>query len=260
MISISDAGLSLAASHEQLMLACAAGDTGAFDRLYEHYRAPLYRFILCQVKDPVSSNDLYQQSWEKVIKGRHTYRRKSPFPAWLFRIARNTVIDHFRRQQPGLADDLADFLATEEHRRLVAAIDALPAGQLLRELDLLQSREALPDIEPPRLIDQAVRNMARRELPDSPAAPQAETLRWIAGLATVSIALIAVGISLVQSPPGLPSPAAPAFKTDRQIESRPGSPAESSLADDNGDMDEALAIPAQAWLDLIRQLYDEGLL
>jgi RNA polymerase sigma factor (sigma-70 family) len=141
------------ASHEQLMLAYAAGDTGAFDRLYEHYRAPLYRFILRQVRDPVSSNDLYQQCWEKVIKGRLTYRSKSPFPAWLFRIARNTVIDHFRRQQPGLTDDLADFipsevsgpeaefLATEEHCRLATAINALPAEQ--REVVLLRLEAGL---------------------------------------------------------------------------------------------------------------------
>lgn len=140
------------ASHEQLMLAYAAGDTAAFDRLYEHFRAPLYRYILRQVRDPVSSNDLYQQCWEKVIKGRLAYRSKSPFPAWLFRIARNTVIDHFRRQQPGLTDDLTDlrsdaagpeaeFLAVEEHGQLVAAIDALPAEQ--REVVLLRLEAGL---------------------------------------------------------------------------------------------------------------------
>ena len=140
------------ASHEQLMLAYAAGDASAFDRLYEQYRAPLYRFILRQVKDPVSSNDLYQQCWEKVVKGRHTYRSKSPFPAWLFRIARNTVIDHFRRPQPGLTDDLSELLsdasgpetealAAEEHGQLVAAIDALPADQ--REVVLLRLEAGL---------------------------------------------------------------------------------------------------------------------
>jgi RNA polymerase sigma factor (sigma-70 family) len=136
------------ASPEQLMLAYAAGDASAFEHLYAQYRAPLYRFILRQVKDPVSSNDLYQQCWEKVIKGRHAYRNKSPFSAWLFRIARNTVIDFFRRQQPGQTQELTDLLpsrtsgpeaealATEEHGLLAAAIDALPAEQ--REVVLLR--------------------------------------------------------------------------------------------------------------------------
>lgn len=139
-------------SHAQLMLAYAAGDAGAFDRLYEHYRAPLYRFILRQVRDPVSTNDIYQQCWEKVIKGRHTYRSKSPFPAWLFRIARNTVIDHFRRMAPAGLDEMPDLpgetsspedevLAVEEQGQLAAAIDALPLEQ--REVVLLRLEAGL---------------------------------------------------------------------------------------------------------------------
>ncbi|HET6565550.1 MAG TPA: sigma-70 family RNA polymerase sigma factor [Xanthomonadales bacterium] len=140
------------ASHEQLMLAYAAGDASAFDHLYEHYRTPLYRFILRQVRDPVSSNDIYQQCWEKVIKGRHTYRSKSPFPAWLFRIARNTVIDHFRRMAPAGLDEFTDLpgetsspeaevLAVEEQGQLAAAIDALPLEQ--REVVLLRLEAGL---------------------------------------------------------------------------------------------------------------------
>lgn len=139
-------------NHEQLMLAYAAGDAHAFDRLYAYYRAPLYRFVLRQVKDPVSSNDLYQQCWEKVIRARHSYRSKSPFPAWLFRIARNTVIDHFRREKAGLADELAELpsedsgpettaLAAEADGRLAAAIDTLPAEQ--REVVLLRLEAGL---------------------------------------------------------------------------------------------------------------------
>jgi RNA polymerase sigma-70 factor (ECF subfamily) len=139
-------------SDEQLMLAYAAGDANAFDRLYHNYRAPLYRFILRQVKDPVSSNDIYQQCWEKVIKGRQGYRSKSPFAAWLFRIARNTVVDHFRRQAnspshelPELASDTAGPQAAladvERDNNLADAIDALPAEQ--REVVLLRLEAGL---------------------------------------------------------------------------------------------------------------------
>lgn len=72
--------------------------------------------------------------------------------------------------------------------------------ELLRELQLLQAREPLPDIEPPALVDQAVLNMARRELPLQ-GPPIAGKLRFIAILSTASVALIAVGLSLVQTPP-----------------------------------------------------------
>ncbi|MDZ4730929.1 MAG: sigma-70 family RNA polymerase sigma factor [Xanthomonadales bacterium] len=137
---------------EALMLAYAAGDATAFDRLYESYRGPLYRFILRQVKDPVSSNDLYQQCWEKLIKGRQSYRGKSPFAAWLFRIARNTVVDHYRRQPnrperelPELASEAAgpesSALQDETADCLAAAIDALPGEQ--REVVLLRLEAGL---------------------------------------------------------------------------------------------------------------------
>lgn len=170
--------------------------------------------------------------------------------------------------------------------------------RLLQELDQLQAHETRPDIEPPELIDQAVRNMARRELQNSAASPLAGKLRWIAGLSTVSIALIAVGISMVQSPgvpTSSPAPAALAPERARSEAAKSGSdkagevssrdadspPAslqpkrkaeeeslqatpeaaasQTVLADSVGEMDEARAEPAQAWLELIRQLHDQGL-
>ncbi len=145
-------GAEAADSDEQLMLNYAAGDMSAFDRLYEQYRAPLYRFVLRQVKDPVASNDIYQQCWEKLIKGRHLYRSKSPFTAWLFRIARNTVVDHFRRAAP-LADSDGpelvsnsagpeeQLLQTETDQKLSSAIASLPAEQ--REVVLLRLEAGL---------------------------------------------------------------------------------------------------------------------
>jgi len=142
----------LGQSDEQLMLAYAAGDAKAFDRLYEQHRAPLYRYILRQVKDPVASNDLYQQCWEKVIKGRHGYRSKSPFAAWLFRIARNTLIDHYRRVLPASDSGLDELPADaagpetvaqqqEAGQQLSDAIAALPADQ--REVVLLRLEAGL---------------------------------------------------------------------------------------------------------------------
>jgi RNA polymerase sigma factor (sigma-70 family) len=151
---------STAETDEQLMLAYAAGDAKAFDRLYQQHRGPLYRYILRQVKDPVASNDLYQQCWEKVIKGRHGYRSKSPFAAWLFRIARNTVIDYFRRAVPESDAGLADLpgeaagpeaLAQQQEagQQLADAIDALPPEQrevLLLRLEAGLGLEAIAEI------------------------------------------------------------------------------------------------------------------
>jgi len=101
-------------SDEQLMLEYAAGSVTAFETLYARYRGPLYRFILRRVKVPATANDVYQGSWEKIIKARRTYRQEVPFKAWMYRIARNHVVDHFRRSPPqadGDAFELADTAA-----------------------------------------------------------------------------------------------------------------------------------------------------
>jgi len=87
-------------SDEALMQAYARGDMAAFERLYARYRGPLYRYVLRHVGDAATANDLYQGSWEKVIRARESYRPNAPFRAWLYRIAHNHVADHFRRSHP----------------------------------------------------------------------------------------------------------------------------------------------------------------
>jgi len=72
----------------------------AFELLYNRHRGPLYRYILRQVGDAATANDLFQGSWEKIIKASGSYRPSAPFRAWMYRIAHNHVMDHFRRTRP----------------------------------------------------------------------------------------------------------------------------------------------------------------
>lgn len=85
---------------EALMQAYAKGDLAAFERLYARYRGPLYRYLLRHVGDAATANDLYQGTWEKVIRARTSYNARAPFRAWMFRIAHNHLADHFRRARP----------------------------------------------------------------------------------------------------------------------------------------------------------------
>ena len=112
----------------------------AFDHLYERHRGPLYRYILRLAGDPATANDLYQGSWEKIIKSRGRYKASAPFKAWMYRIAHNHVMDHFRRRRPeGDADPdevsskqpRPDEQMARQNRRdeLLAAINSLPADQ-----------------------------------------------------------------------------------------------------------------------------------
>ncbi len=128
------------ASDEKLMRQYAAGDTRAFESLYERYRGPLYRYILRQVPDQATANDLYQGTWERVIRARKRFRPDAPFRAWVYRIARNLLIDHHRRQRPqvelqqethasGNPQPLETAAGEERRERLMQAIHALPPEQ-----------------------------------------------------------------------------------------------------------------------------------
>ena len=87
-------------SDEKLMLAYADGDLRAFDTLYARARGMLYRFILRSVPDRASADELFQETWSRLIASRERYRVEAKFSTWLLQIAHNLIIDSFRRARP----------------------------------------------------------------------------------------------------------------------------------------------------------------
>jgi RNA polymerase sigma-70 factor (ECF subfamily) len=81
---------------EALMLAYAAGDTGAFEQLYSRHRSHLYRYLLRQVRDPALADEFFQDIWQRVITAREGWKPEAAFTTWLFRIAHNRLTDHWR--------------------------------------------------------------------------------------------------------------------------------------------------------------------
>ena len=86
------------ASDARLMQAWCSGDDDAFDQLYERYSSGLYGYVYNSCHVEAIARELFQDIWLKVINGRASYSADAPFRAWLFRIARHHVIDHYRRQ------------------------------------------------------------------------------------------------------------------------------------------------------------------
>lgn len=131
-------------SDEDLMTAYAGGDMAAFEQLYGRHRGPLYRFLLRQVGDPATANDLYQGCWEKVIRARRRYRPTAPFSAWLYRIARNHLLDHYRLRRPVAQIEPEDLVATDPGPDQVLAENQALAG-LASVVETLppEQREAL---------------------------------------------------------------------------------------------------------------------
>ena len=147
------------ASDEQLMLAYAGGDAAAFETLYARHKGPLYRFVLRSVKGAAEADELFQDVWMRVVEARARYEPRAKFRTWLYTIAHNRFVDHWRSKgltvvplenDDGTTVDVPAGPSAEPHRRaearqsvsrLLDAIAALPAAQ--REAFLLHEEGGL---------------------------------------------------------------------------------------------------------------------
>jgi len=142
---------------EQLMQRYAGGDTQAFEQLYARHRGAMYRYFSRQLNEPASANDLYQGAWEKIIRSRRSFRAGTPFTAWMYRIAHNHLVDHYRRQRPldaremdGIADQQPGpsqrAIEEQQNEHLRAGIYSLPAEQRTTLLLKLETGLKLEEI------------------------------------------------------------------------------------------------------------------
>jgi RNA polymerase sigma-70 factor (ECF subfamily) len=70
---------------------------GALIELYQHR---LYRYLLRLVRDPAAAEDLFQQTWLRVMEKIHQYDSRRSFDSWLFAVAHNLALDHLRVKRP----------------------------------------------------------------------------------------------------------------------------------------------------------------
>ena len=85
------------AAIERLVEEAQAGDAWAFGRLFDHYHLPVYRFVASRVRRPSDAEDLTQLVFVKALEALPRYESRGiPFGGWLFRLARNAVIDFVR--------------------------------------------------------------------------------------------------------------------------------------------------------------------
>ena len=134
------------------MMSYGAGDADAFEILYQRYKTPLYRFVLRQCGQQFV-DELFQDIWLKVIKSCSHYQVKASFKTWLYHLARNRIIDQYRKNNIRPVDNNAEKLDSvvstnvvspeknlqrqTQYEVLLDAIAELPADQkeafLLRE-------------------------------------------------------------------------------------------------------------------------------
>src|SRR3954469_7457512 len=90
------------APDEELMAAYRDGNAAAFDTLYARHRGALFRYVLRGVKLRAVAEELYQEVWILVIEARKRYAPSARFTTWLYTIAHNRLVDHWRRKELAL--------------------------------------------------------------------------------------------------------------------------------------------------------------
>jgi len=86
-------------SDKDLLALYLAGNTAPLHALITRHQQKVFTAILLLVKDRPTAEDIFQDTWVKVIDTLHTdrYTENGKFSAWVMRIAHNLCIDHFRR-------------------------------------------------------------------------------------------------------------------------------------------------------------------
>lgn len=145
-------------------------DPELLDRLIESYQYRLFRYLMVLTGNPALAEDLFQQTWLRVLERGHQYNGQWKFEAWLFSIARHLVIDHSRHKRATSLDALVDpedgsvpfqpastdpspfevLASSENGQHLSVALRRVPA--VYREVLLLRFQEELQLEEIARLL------------------------------------------------------------------------------------------------------------
>ena len=140
-------------------------DKEAFAELYEAYFDKIYRYIVLKIGDRTEAEDMTQQVFLKALKSLPSYKWKDvPFSAWLYRIAHNQMVDHFRKSSRQQSCELTEEITPDDPddnpqhqtelkvdiQNLVKAVRQLTKAQ--QEVIALRFSSDLPVAEVARLM------------------------------------------------------------------------------------------------------------
>jgi len=147
------------------------GDQGALSNLYEYYFPRVYRYVAARLASAQDAEDVTEEIFLRVISNLQRFSwRGLPFGAWVFRIARNEVVSHVRRQKnrnqtaplteaiPSLEEDHVITVETEMTIAVIRqAAEKLPEAQ--RQVIALRFGAGLSVAETARALKKTENNV-----------------------------------------------------------------------------------------------------
>ncbi|MFN2115730.1 MAG: RNA polymerase sigma factor [Anaerolineae bacterium] len=136
-----------AGDEQRLVRLAQSGDSQAFGRLYQRYIDRVYSFVLFRVRDPQLAEDLTQEVFIQTLRGLESFDWRGSMAPWILRIARNTVVDHWRRsarraEQPWSAVEPGD--TDDESSRIESVAEEMERSEMARaEMALDRERVSL---------------------------------------------------------------------------------------------------------------------
>lgn len=133
----------------KLVQQAQAGNSESFAVLYQAYIQAVHRFVLLRVGEAALAEDITADIFTRAIDGLPRYSNRGlPFGAWLFRIARDRVIDYYRQSarrptailNDGLASDLPNPGTLAESAEMVAALQVALEQLTDEQRDVIQFR------------------------------------------------------------------------------------------------------------------------
>jgi RNA polymerase sigma-70 factor, ECF subfamily len=124
---------------DELVIQAQKGDTDAFAAVYDELVSPIYRYVYFRVnKDDVEDlvELVFLKAWENIHK--YKKKKKTSFSSWVFRIAHNLVIDHYRTHKETAELDVNIPSYDREHNPIARAEKALDEENLRKALSFLK--------------------------------------------------------------------------------------------------------------------------
>lgn len=123
-------------------------DPDLLDRLMERYHYRLFRYLLALTGNREAAEDLFQETWIRVLEKGHQYNARWRFGTWLFTIARHLAVDHLRRRHRHGLEALLEPDSAAEPRELEAADTATPFDRVLEGEEAARLGAALGRLPP----------------------------------------------------------------------------------------------------------------